>query len=316
MSILFEFLFPISKSNIVPEQDLSYLHNLICIGKMKADQTEASINLITDNDLIPNYTSSTDFYDIIGKGLNKFYLISINDLSKLSSILNQNLNKGFCIYLSKDFTTEEKGNIELGSYKGVVGAEFSDELEAKAFSMNSGFCGFYAKQNIGRNLEMCFSRLLSRNIFKNCQALQLVAKNGIDKIGDAEVCFDNRVSFAIDDEDVGTRLAGFFAGGLAVIEPFVIEYLKNKLQSAFVKRLGAVEPNYTDFDAKLMESYLQKKVLDPLIKTNKNPDGYFEYAKIEINLDSTGNFVANANINVSEPNAWWRILGTIIEGAE
>ena len=316
MSILFEFLFPISKGNVIPAQDLSYLHNLICVGKMTSDQTEPSINLITDNDVIPNYTSSTDFYDIIGKGLNKFYLISINDLSQLSTILDKNFDKGFCIYLSKDWTTADKGNIKLGSFQGVVGAEFDDILEAKAFGVNRGFVGYYAKQNIGRNLQCAFSRLLSRPIFKNCQAMQLQAKNGVEKIGDAENCFDNRVSFAVDDSNVGTMLGGFFAGGLAIIEPFVIEFLKNKLQSAYVKRLAATEPNYTDFDAKTMESYLQKKVLDPLIKNNNNPNGYFEYATIEINLDSTGNFVATANIEVSEPNAWWRLLGTIIEGAE
>lgn len=315
MSILFEFLFPISSGNVVPAQDLSYLHNLICVGKMPVGQVDPEIHLITDNTQISTYTTSADFENIIGKGLNKFYLISIDDLSKLKNILNENLDKGFCIYLSKDYTTLEKSSIDLGKYNGVVGAEFSVELEAKAFAVNKGFVGYYAKSNLGENLQMAFSHLLSRNIFKNCQVMQFSKTNGIDTLGEAEVCFDDRVSFAIDDQNVGTRLSGFFAGGLAIIEPFVIEYLKNKLQSAFVKRLGAVEPNYTMYDCKLMESYLQKKVLDPMIKSNQNPDGYFEYATINITLEND-NFVASANISVSEPNAWWRILGTIIEGAE
>jgi hypothetical protein len=191
----------------------------------------------------------------------------------------------------------------VGAFEGVIGLGSDDEdfLEEQAAIANR--CAFYHDaDNACLNMFYSFGKLLSGSNWRNQQYITLPAVDDVSTLGVAEALFDAKISFGIDDDEFGSRLALFACGGKAIVAPYVEKNIKIDMQSAALSYVSGNQPAYTEVHAALIEEELQQVI-----------DGYIEDKEIEAGVASVtleeANFVASADINISEPNALWRIDG-------
>jgi hypothetical protein len=149
--------------------------------------------------------------------------------------------------------------------------------------------------------------------WKNQQYIEMPFASDVDELGDADALFDDKVSFVIDDDEFGTRLGLFVAGGRAIVAPYVARNLEIDMQSRCLTYVTANQPAYTPTQATLLEDEC-KKVID---NTGAGPKGYIQKGwllsgDVEITLEQT-NFVANGQIEIQDAGALWRVAATMIQ---
>lgn len=207
--------------------------------------------------------------------------------------------------------------LQVGEFNGVIGvcSVDNDFLEAQAVIENR--CAFKTKSGNGaKNMCYAFGKLLANTSdWTNQQYIQMPFDDDIDLLGDAEFLFDEKISFVIDDDEFGSRLALFSCGGKAIVAPYILRNLEIDLQSKGLQYVSANQPGYTFTQAALIEDELQK-VIDGDGLENGDPGyvgrGWITEGSVNITLEED-NFLASGNINVPTPRALWRISGTITQ---
>lgn len=196
--------------------------------------------------------------------------------------------------------------IDVGAFDGVVGFASDDPTVAQAFGANARRCPFlYGSDNGAKNMFYAFGKLLSNlSNWTNQQYIPMPFNDGVDELGEANSLFDNRVSFVINDTEFGNRLAMFCVGGKAIVAPYIEKNLRVDLQSRALTWVSANHPSYTLTNAALLEQRLQEDIINQrYIQTQ-----WIEAGVISVRL-LQDNFVANAEIDIAEPKALWRIFG-------
>lgn len=204
-----------------------------------------------------------------------------------------------------DSTTATQG-LDLGAWKGVVGVSSTDDafLEDQAVIENRS--AFHTTTgNKAKNMFYAFGKMLSNPLnWSNQQYITMPFADDVDNLGEADNLFDLKISFVISDEEFGNRLSLFAAGGKAIVAPYVVRNLQIDMQSRALSYISGNQPGYTITQATLLEDELQK-VIDSYIARQ-----LIELGVVEVKLEQS-NFVASGYINISEPNALWRIFGEI-----
>lgn len=203
-----------------------------------------------------------------------------------------------------DAVTDNGDGLDIGPFKGVVGLSSDDDefLEDQAKLENR--CAF--KGSDAKNLFHAFGKLLSNSLnWTNQQYISLPVAEGAETLGDANYLFDERISFAIKDDEFATRLGLFAAGGKAIIAPYVLKNLMIDLQSRSLQYISANQPQYTLTEATLLESDLQQEVIDRYVDR-----GWIESGSVAVTLQQQ-NFVASGEIQVPEPKALWRVFSEL-----
>lgn len=201
-----------------------------------------------------------------------------------------------------------QGSLAVGTFDGVVGYSSSDAEVAQTFATPPNRVGFFRSVSNGaKNMFFAFGKLLSnQSTWLNQQYIAMPFNDGVETLGLANSMFDDRVSFVLNDTEFGNRLAFFVAGGKAIVAPYIKKNLSIDLQSQTLTWLSANQPQYTIVNATLLESNLQQKVIqEKYIDTNMITDGIIEIKLIQ------DNFVANGDIDITEPKAFWRVLGNL-----
>lgn len=203
-------------------------------------------------------------------------------------------------------------DINVGAWKGVIGLR-SDDLDflAEQAVIENRVAFYDIDANAAKNMFYAFGKLLSNPTnWTNQQYITLPFASDVDELGEAENLFDLKISFGMSDDEFGNRLALFAAGGKAIVAPYITKNLEVDLQSRALSYVSANQPAYTLKQAALLEDELQK-----VISGEPGNPGYIgrqwiEAGTVEIRLEQQ-NFVASGYINISEPNAMWRIFGEI-----
>jgi len=200
------------------------------------------------------------------------------------------------------------GTIDVGTFDGVVGFSSSDVDVVQEFGTAPNRVGFFRLDANGAgNMFFAFGKLLSNQAtWLNQQYITMPFNDGVDLLGEANSLFDERVSFVLNDTEFGNRLAFFVAGGKAIVAPYIKKNLSIDLQSQTLSWISANQPQYTIVNASLLESNLQQKVIqEKYIDTKLITDGIIDISLVQ------DNFVANAEANISEPSAFWRVFGNM-----
>lgn len=195
---------------------------------------------------------------------------------------------------------------EFGTFDGVKGFSSPDVDVAKAFGVVPNHSGWFGSSDNGaRNMFFAFGKLLSNLVnWTNQQYISMPYNDDIDELGEANAMFDDRVSFVLNDEEYGNRLALFVAGGKAIIAPYIGKNLRIDTQSQALVWIAANQPQYTIVNASLLESSIQEEVIKKkYVDTQMITEGLIDIQLIN------DNFVANGFINIAEPTALWRIFG-------
>ncbi len=196
----------------------------------------------------------------------------------------------------------------FGAFKGVVGVALEDDdvLEAQAIIANR--CAFKVSSTNGaKNLFYAFGKFLSSSTWRNQQYVEMPLSDGIDVLGEATALFDAKVSFVIDDDELGKRLALLACGGRAIVAPYILENVRIDLKSAALQWISANQPQFTIKNAVLLETRLQEDVINSYKAQELITEGSIEIELVE------QNFVASGDIDIAQPTALWRVTNEMIE---
>mgnify|MGYP001606997732 CR=1 FL=1 len=199
---------------------------------------------------------------------------------------------------------ENGAGLTVGEFDGVVGLSTQDTAIAATEAARSNRCAFFTLAGNGaKSLFYAFGSLLAnRTNWRNQQYIEMPVDDEIDELGDAESLFDDKVSFVLTDDEFGSRLALFAAGGKAIVAPYILKNLRVNLQSEALTWISGNQPQYNLKEAALLETRLQEDVINEFIELDWITEGTVEISLVE------DNFVANGEINVAEPKALWRVF--------
>jgi len=196
--------------------------------------------------------------------------------------------------------------LSAGTFKGVIGVSSTDDdfLADQAAIPNR--VAFHATAgNKAKNMFFAFGKLLSNSLtWLNQQYVAMPFADDVNTLGQANNLFDSKISFVIGDDEFGSRLALFTAGGQAIAAPYIVKNLELDMQSKALTYVSGNQPAYTPTQAALLEDELQK-VMDLYINRQLIDEG-----TVEVRLEQE-NFTASSYIDIAPPTALWRIFGLI-----
>ncbi len=202
----------------------------------------------------------------------------------------------------------------LGTFPGVVGISSTDDDALADYNATPKYCGFHTTSaNKAKNMFYAFGKLLSNaSDWKNQQYISMPVADDVETLGDAELLFEDKISFVISDDEFGKRLALFACGGKAIVAPYIIRNLEIDLQSKALQYVSANQPAYDHTQASLLEDEMQKVIDGTPDVPGYVQKGWITEGKIQIKLEQD-NFVASGYIDVPTPRALWRIFASLTQ---
>ena len=306
--VLMEYVMKVDAYAPTPSASTAYIRKVLAVVKPLDSEAETTGTIIecTTKAEVEALTSSKA-YKLLEAGMNSIYVLPATSLD-IADIITESKKKFFTILIDNAFSASELEELEVGSFAGVIGKSFNTRESAKAFTIQKNNVGFYDLDvNASENMFHAFGKLLSANSFKNQQYIEMPLSSEVNTINQAELLFEDSISFVLSSEEFGNRLALFASNRRAIVAPYVFEELTLKLQSKALQYIELNEPNYTEAEASLLEDSLQT-VIDGYVE-----EGLLTSGNITVSLTDE-NFVVKATITVPEPKAMWRIKATMRQG--
>lgn len=304
--VLLDYVLKTSVVEPILPASTAYLHNVLCIVPLKTGGT-AGIYECATKAQVQDYTDA-DCWQLLEAGLSKVYVCAVEAYSDVQALVDATEFKFFTVLTDPSFTTAPTA---LTGFSGVAGWSTDDATKAEnyvevATANNTAFIDPSA--NKGDNMYWAFGKLLSGSEWKNQQFIGM-PEGGITSIlGTAETYFQKRLSFVLNSEEFGNRLAFFVNRGRAIVAPYIYEEFQLDLKSWALIYINTNMPNYNNVEASKLESYLLQKANNKYIAS-----GMLDALTINISADQD-NFVMSGNIKVSEPKATWRVIADLQEG--
>lgn len=194
----------------------------------------------------------------------------------------------------------------VGDFPGVVGISSQDDTFNSAFAVAENRLAMHTTPTtLAKNMFFAFGKMLSNALnWANQQYIPMPFADDVDTLGEANVLFDDKVSFVIGDDEYSNRLSLFAAGGEAIVAPYIKRNLELDLQSRALQYIAGNQPSYTRTHAALLQDELQKVMQSYVDKQ------WIEQGVVDVRLEQD-NFVASAYMNIAKPKALWRIFGEI-----
>lgn len=196
--------------------------------------------------------------------------------------------------------------IETGAFAGVVGISSTNDTLLAALAANPQYAPFHTS-NGAKNMCFAFGSMLANAAaWLNQQYITMPFADDVTTLGAANNLFDSKVNFVISDDTYGNRLALFAVGGKAIVAPYIIRNFQLDIQSEALTYISGNEPDYTLAEASLLNDELNK------VGQSYVDDGEITAFTIDVTLDQD-NFVADAEIDIAEPKAMWRVFANMKE---
>lgn len=303
--ILLNYVMKVDAYAPLPSASSAYIRKVLCVVKPKGEEV-GTITECLEKTQVQALTDA-NCWKLLEAGMNSIYVLPSNDL-KIGDIIDNTDKKFFTILIDGAFSNEETNAMTIGTFNGVIGWTTETQEEAKQWGYGDNNVGFYdLAENGSQNMYWAFGKLLSANNWKNQQYIEMPLSSKVTTINKANLLFEDSVSFVLTSEEYGNRLALFASNRRAIIAPYAYEEATLKLQSKALQYINLNQPSYTEAEASLLEDALQG-VLDEFIE-----DGIFTNANINVRLTNE-QFVLDAEAEVSEPKALWRIKATMKQG--
>lgn len=304
--VLLEYVMKVDAYAPTPSASTAYIRKVLCIVKPLPEGATGTITECTTKAEIQALTTA-NCHVLLEAGLPSVYVLPMNDLN-IADIVEADNKKFFTILVDGAFTNEDLNGFDAGDFAGVVGWTVENREQAKSWGYGNSNVGFYDLDDNGsKNMYYAFGKLLSANNWKNQQYIEMPYGSGISSINQAELMFEDSISFVLTSEEYKNRLALFASNRRAIVAPYVYEELTLKLQSKALQYISLNQPNYTEAEASLLEDALQG-VVDGYVE-----QGILTHGKVVVSLTDE-QFVAQASINIPEPKALWRIRATMKQG--
>lgn len=304
--VLLEYVMKVDAYAPTPSASTAYIRKVLCVVKPLPEGATGTITECTTKAEIQALTNA-NCHVLLEAGLPSVYVLPMNDLN-LADILEATDKKFFTILIDGAFTNDKLNALDDGDFAGVIGWSVENREQAKNWGYGNNNVGFYDLDvNGSQNMYYAFGKMLSANNWKNQQYIEMPFGSGISSINQAELMFEDSISFVLTSEEYQNRLALFASNRRAIVAPYVYEELTLKLQSKALQYISLNQPNYTEAEASLLEDALQG-VVDGYVE-----QGILTHGKVVVSLTDE-QFVAQASINIPEPKALWRIRATMKQG--
>lgn len=304
--VLLDYVLKTSVVEPILPASTAYLHNVLCIVPLKSGET-AGIYECATKAQVQEYTDA-NCWQLLEAGLSKIYVCAVSAYSDVQDLIDATEYKFFTVLVDSSFTTEPTA---LTGFNGVMGWSTDDNTKAKSFESkaNANNTAFIdPSANAGKNMYHAFGKLLSGATWRNQQFIGMPASGMTAVLGTAEQYFEDRLSFVLNSEEFGSRLAFFVNRGRAIVAPYIYEEFQLDLKSWALTYINTNQPSYNAVEASKLESHLLQKANNKYLTS-----GMLDALTISISADQD-NFVMSGNIKVSEPKATWRVIADLQEG--
>lgn len=304
MKILLDYFMPVSAVTPTAQASTAFLKQVLAVVKPKEGVTPGTITLLTSASQATAITDNLDVAQLFAGGLNRVYLLAVADLDDVAAAMPQQAGGFFTILISSDFSKTDIPALDVGAdFAGVIGVSETDDTFLAAQAAIENRVAFHTTvATKAKNMFFAFGKLLSNAAgWKNQQYITMPFADDVDTLGEANNLFDAKVSFVLSDDEFGQRLGLFAVGGKAIVAPYIIKNLQIDMQSDALTYVSGNQPAYTLKEAALLETVLQKRITQYVERE------FIEAGTVEVGLFSS-NFTATGAINVSEPNALWRVF--------
>lgn len=309
---LLDYVFTAQAREVIGAASRSYLHNVLVIAPLASGAT-AGVYEVTSAGQVAQYTSATGPSYLLNAGMSRFYLCAAANIAAAIKLIQADRSKYFTILIDPAFSKESDLLTLDSEFAGVIGWTTSNASDGRDYQgvATANHTSFIDVENSnGANMYTAFGALLSAANWRNQQYIAMPAQGVTDSLGVAEGYFQDRLSFVLNSEEFGNRLAFFVNRGRAITAPYLYEEIQLDLQSWSLTYINANMPDYTDVEAAKMQSYLQKRANTKYVDT-----GLVEMLSVNV-LANQDNFVMSGNVGISEPKATWRIKADITQGVE
>lgn len=305
--VLLEYVMKVSAVAGTPAASLAYLRKVLCVVPPETGVTENEISTCTSRAEVEALTPAK-CWALLQAGMSNIYVLPTSSLD-LDTVIDAATEKFFTVIIDPSFDNTDIEALDLGGFDGVVAWGSADRAEARAFTIQKDNVGFFdLSANAGENLYFAFGKLLSAASWRNQQYIEMPKGSEIDDLGEAELLFENDLSFVLTSEQYGNRLGLFASNQRAIVAPYIYEEIRIRLQSAALNYIALNQPNYTTAEAALLEDVLNSVVGEYV------ENGTIESGSVEVS-PSSEQFILNAEIRVAEPKALWRIKADMYQGS-
>lgn len=199
--------------------------------------------------------------------------------------------------------------LAVGTWGGVVGVHSADVTFLTAQALITNRTAFFGNvTNKAKNMFYAFGKLLSSRDWKNQQYIEMPANDGIDDLSEAENLFENKISFVLNSTEYQNRLALFTNNRKAIVAPYIFEWFQLSMQGWGVQYIALNQPDYTLLDVSLFQDFLEEKAESRFVAPK-----IVESLSVKLTLVEN-NFIANADLVISEPKALWRVNAKLQQG--
>jgi hypothetical protein len=303
--ILLDYVFKVSSITPAAAASTAFLKQACVVVAPKEAVPTGVITACTSQTQIAALTDNLEAQQLLNAGMSKVYILPMDDLD-LATVM-ETATDFFTLIISSDFTTTDiTTDLDVGTFRGVVGAFFDDEADAATFAATENRVGFFGNStNKAKNLMFAFGKMLSNALnWRNQQYISMPVGSEVTDLGTADTLFDDGVSFVITDDEFSHRLGLLAAGGKAIVGPYIKRNLEIDLQSAALTYISANQPAYDLVAATLLENTLKDVVQDYIDRR------WISAGTVAIALEQD-DFVASGYINIAEPKALWRVFSEI-----
>jgi len=306
LNILLDYVMPVTAIEPAAAANTGFLKQVLAVVKPKSGVTPGTITLTTSQTAVAAITDNLDVQQLFAGGLSRVYVLAVAALDDIVTAMPGHESDFFTILISSDFVAADLADLDVGTFKGVIGFSTTDDAVAAAQAIIPNRVGWHTTSGSkAKNMFYAFGKLLANQLsWRNQQYVVLPFADDVDTLGEADNLFDDRISFGLKDDEFGNRIGLFAAGGKAIVAPYITKNLTLDMQSAALTYISGNQPAYTPKEAALLESAMQK-VIETYISADYITDGTVSVSLVE------DNFVASASINMSEPKALWRVFAEL-----
>lgn len=303
-NILLDYAVPFNQVESLPPPNFGFLHRIGVVVPAEATMTESQITLVTDPTQLAAVTSHDDelqgFFD---GGGTQMYVINLVDSADLPALIEGKESEFYTAYVHTAILAEvlASGVVWNGVKSTAVDAETGDLTAA----MSDKTCLFASKgDKANYNPLFAFGNLLSSALWRNQQYITSTVGDGaIITLGQAELLFDERVSFFLEDEDYGNRLGFFAAGGKSITTPYITKEVELNMQFAMTNFLTVNQPFNVQVERAELERIGNKMLAEYIERGYLDADAVNE---LKVNTSPEA-FVVAGNLTLSPSVALWRV---------
>ena len=271
---------------------------------------EPSIVVITDPEDLPAYSDqAADIVAAFEGGLTRVYLVLVEDVADIPALIENKECDFYTIYGSLDFTGEEYSQAFIG-WQGVGGWTTNDEVAGAVWAADDSRSVFFEETATLPEVSAyfgiySFAALLAATEWRNQQYIPVntLLGNPVVELNKADLLFDERLSFYLQDDEQGVRLAFFVAGGKSITTPYIDEELRVVIQSDMLNFLSANQPMNIETNRRLLQQVGNKVIQSFIDRSLLDPDGTNTLTITKSNEV----FIVDGEMTTSEAVALWRV---------